>query len=217
MEREDVARWLDAYVEAWKSYDREAIAALFSDDVEYRYHPYDEPIVGREAVVESWLGEGEHEDASSRDPEGTYDASYAPVAVDGDVAVATGSQHLHAGAGRPGRRGLRQLLRDALRRRGPLPRVHRVVRGAARRVESRAMNDRRDIFYDDDADLSPLEGKTIAILGYGSQGHAHALNLKDSGCEVVVGLRPDSASRAEAEGEGLRCSTSATPPAAATW
>jgi ketol-acid reductoisomerase len=59
------------------------------------------------------------------------------------------------------------------------------------------------IHYDDDADLSLLEGKTIAILGYGSQGHAHALNLRDSGCEVVVGLRPDSASRAEAEGEGL--------------
>jgi ketol-acid reductoisomerase len=60
-----------------------------------------------------------------------------------------------------------------------------------------------DIYYDDDADLSPLEGKTIAILGYGSQGHAHALNLKDSGCDVVVGLRPDSSSRADAEGEGL--------------
>src|SRR3954453_8620631 len=65
------------------------------------------------------------------------------------------------------------------------------------------MPDDKDIFYDDDADLSALEGKTIAILGYGSQGHAHALNLKDSGCDVVVGLRPDSASRAEAEGEGL--------------
>ncbi|HZA90229.1 MAG TPA: ketol-acid reductoisomerase [Solirubrobacterales bacterium] len=59
------------------------------------------------------------------------------------------------------------------------------------------------IFYDDDADLSLLEGKTIAILGYGSQGHAHALNLKDSGMEVVVGLRADSASRGEAESEGL--------------
>jgi ketol-acid reductoisomerase len=59
------------------------------------------------------------------------------------------------------------------------------------------------IHYDDDADLSLLEGKTIAILGYGSQGHAHALNLRDSGCEVVVGLRPGSASRAAAEGEGL--------------
>jgi ketol-acid reductoisomerase len=64
------------------------------------------------------------------------------------------------------------------------------------------MND-KDIFYDGDADLSHLDGKTIAILGYGSQGHAHALNLRDSGCEVVVGLRPNSSSRAEAEGEGL--------------
>src|SRR5690242_2563303 len=61
-----------------------------------------------------------------------------------------------------------------------------------------------DIYYDRDADLAHLRGKTIAILGFGSQGHAHALNLRDSGCEVVVGLRPDSASRAEAERQGLR-------------
>jgi ketol-acid reductoisomerase len=61
----------------------------------------------------------------------------------------------------------------------------------------------QDIFYDSDADLSLLEGKTIAILGYGSQGHAHALNLKDSGVDVVVGLRPDSSSRAKAEAAGL--------------
>ena len=47
------------------------------------------------------------------------------------------------------------------------------------------------IFYDTDADPGALEGKTIAILGYGSQGHAHALNLKESGHDVVVGLRPD--------------------------
>src|SRR2546423_4798525 len=59
------------------------------------------------------------------------------------------------------------------------------------------------IFYDSDADLSNLQGKTVAILGYGSQGHAHALNLKDSGVEVVVGLREDSSSRADAEAEGL--------------
>ncbi len=59
------------------------------------------------------------------------------------------------------------------------------------------------IFYDSDADLSNLEGKTVAILGYGSQGHAHALNLKDSGIEVVVGLREGSSSRADAEAEGL--------------
>jgi ketol-acid reductoisomerase len=60
-----------------------------------------------------------------------------------------------------------------------------------------------DIYYEDSADLANLEGKTVAIIGYGSQGHAHALNLKDSGVNVVVGLRPDSASRKEAEAEGL--------------
>ncbi len=59
------------------------------------------------------------------------------------------------------------------------------------------------MIYDDDADLGKLDGKTVAILGYGSQGHAHALNLKDSGVSVVVGLRPDSDSVAKAEADGL--------------
>ena len=59
------------------------------------------------------------------------------------------------------------------------------------------------MFYDDDADLSLLEGKTVAIIGYGSQGHAHALNLTDSGVSVVVGLRPESSSVADARGHGL--------------
>jgi ketol-acid reductoisomerase len=59
------------------------------------------------------------------------------------------------------------------------------------------------MFYDDDADLSLLDGKTVAILGYGSQGHAHSLNLKDSGVDVVVGLRPDSSSVATARDAGL--------------
>jgi ketol-acid reductoisomerase len=59
------------------------------------------------------------------------------------------------------------------------------------------------MFYDDDADQSHLEGKTVAVIGYGSQGHAHALNLHDSGVDVVVGLRPDSASAAKAHDEGL--------------
>ena len=61
-----------------------------------------------------------------------------------------------------------------------------------------------DIYYDKDADLSRLEGKTVAIIGYGSQGHAHALNLRDSGVDVVVGLRKDSGSRPKAEKAGLR-------------
>jgi ketol-acid reductoisomerase len=59
------------------------------------------------------------------------------------------------------------------------------------------------MIYDDDADLNLLDGKTVAIIGYGSQGHAHALNLKDSGVQVVVGLRPDSGSVAKAREEGL--------------
>jgi ketol-acid reductoisomerase len=59
------------------------------------------------------------------------------------------------------------------------------------------------VIYDDDADLDKLSGKTVAILGYGSQGHAHALNLKESGVSVLVGLRPDSASVSKAHGDGL--------------
>ena len=66
------------------------------------------------------------------------------------------------------------------------------------------MNDTsKDIFYDADANPAALDGKTIAILGFGSQGHAHALNLKESGHDVVVGLRADSSSRAKAEAAGL--------------
>ena len=60
------------------------------------------------------------------------------------------------------------------------------------------------MIYDNDADLTKLDGKTVAILGFGSQGHAHALNLKDSGVNVVVGLRSDSSSVAKAEAEGLK-------------
>jgi ketol-acid reductoisomerase len=59
------------------------------------------------------------------------------------------------------------------------------------------------MFYDDDADLSLLDDRTVAIIGYGSQGHAHALNLRDSGVSVVVGLRPDSSSVEEAKGHDL--------------
>ena len=90
MTREDVDRWLADYVEAWRTYDRDQIEALFAADVSYRYHPADDPIEGRDAVVESWLGEGDHPDASDRDEPGTYEASYRAFAVDGDRAVATG-------------------------------------------------------------------------------------------------------------------------------
>ncbi len=66
-----------------------------------------------------------------------------------------------------------------------------------------------NIYYDKDADLSLLDGKKIAILGYGSQGHAHALNLRDSGADVVVGLYKGSPSWAKAEAEGLTVKTTA--------
>ena len=70
------------------------------------------------------------------------------------------------------------------------------------------------VFYEKDADLARLEGRTVAILGYGSQGHAHALNLRDSGLNVVVGLRRGSPSCAKAEGEGLKVMTPAEAAAA---
>src|SRR5687767_5034198 len=60
------------------------------------------------------------------------------------------------------------------------------------------------MFYDDDADLSLIQAKNVAVIGYGSQGHAHALNLRDSGVDVRVGLKEGSKSRAKAEDEGLR-------------
>jgi ketol-acid reductoisomerase len=66
-----------------------------------------------------------------------------------------------------------------------------------------------NIYYDKDADLARLEGKTIAIIGYGSQGHAHAQNLQASGVKVVVGLRKDSSSWPKAEAAGLRVTTPA--------
>src|SRR5208282_3824339 len=59
-------------------------------------------------------------------------------------------------------------------------------------------------FYEKDGNIEPLKGKKIAIIGYGSQGHAHALNLRDSGLDVVVGLPESSKSRAKAEAAGLR-------------
>ena len=83
MEKAEVARWLDRYVTAWKSYDREQILGLFADRAVYRYQPHDEPIVGSDAIADDWIDD--------RDDPGTYEAAYAPVAVDGDTAVVIGS------------------------------------------------------------------------------------------------------------------------------
>ena len=89
MTHDDVQAWLDRYSAAWESYDPEAIGDLFSRDASYSYHPWDEPLRGREAIVRSWL---EPEGAgSSHDPKGTYQGVYHPYAVDGERAVAVGT------------------------------------------------------------------------------------------------------------------------------
>jgi ketol-acid reductoisomerase len=71
-----------------------------------------------------------------------------------------------------------------------------------------------NLYYDDSADLALIQGKKVAIIGYGSQGHAHSLNLRDSGVQVRVGLQPGSASLAKAQKEGLAVNT---PAEAAAW
>jgi hypothetical protein len=76
MTREQFQAWLDRYVEAWKTYDPDKIGALFSADVSYRYHPQDEPEVGRQTLIDNWL--------ATKDDEGTYDAEYHPLAIDPD-------------------------------------------------------------------------------------------------------------------------------------
>lgn len=91
MEKDDVDRWLLAYVDAWKTLDRQQISALFTEDARYRFHPWDDPIAGRDEVVAAWLGESEVPEAPTLDEPGTYDAAYRTVAVDGQTAVATGT------------------------------------------------------------------------------------------------------------------------------
>ncbi len=93
--------WLDRYVAAWVSYDPAAIGDLFTEDVSYRYHPHDEPRVGRGAVVASWLGEFTGEGVSTRDAPGTYQATYAPVAIEEDVVVAVGTSTYFTAPGGP--------------------------------------------------------------------------------------------------------------------
>ena len=88
MTHEDVQRWLDRYVAAWRSYDSAEIADLFAQAATYRNHPWDEPITGRDDIVRAWVApEG---DESQRDDPGSWDARYQPFAVEGQRAVATG-------------------------------------------------------------------------------------------------------------------------------
>lgn len=101
MDRASAQQWLDRYVAAWLSYDAGEIGELFSEDVCYRYHPDGDPVVGRDAVVASWLGSAGAPDASTRDEPGTYEAHYAPVAIEGDIVVATGSSTYFTSPGGP--------------------------------------------------------------------------------------------------------------------
>ena len=82
MERSLVVDWLKAYMHAWETYSPEAIGDLFTDDATYSYHPFDDPVVGRTAIVESWL--------KDQDAPGTFAADYRPIAIDGNVAVVNG-------------------------------------------------------------------------------------------------------------------------------
>ena len=82
MTTEQTQAWLDAYVAAWRSYDRDAIESLFTEDARYAYHPYDEPLTGPAAIASSWL--------DNRDEPGTWEASYAPALISGDTVIAKG-------------------------------------------------------------------------------------------------------------------------------
>jgi len=82
MDREAFQSWLDRYVDAWQTYDRDAIGGLFSDDATYRYHPQDAPVQGRAAIVADWL--------ESPDKSGSWRCRYEAFAVDGDRAVMRG-------------------------------------------------------------------------------------------------------------------------------
>jgi hypothetical protein len=80
--------WLDTYIAAWRSGDRQHIGDLFSEEVRYRYHPYDEPVMGRQAIVQSWLEDW--------DPKEPWEADYRVYAVDGSRVVATGTSRYPA-------------------------------------------------------------------------------------------------------------------------
>ena len=80
--------WLDRYIAAWRSGDPDEIGSLFSADAQYYYGPYRDPVVGRDAIVADWRSEP--------DAAGSWEAEYRPLAIDGDVAVATGESRYPA-------------------------------------------------------------------------------------------------------------------------
>jgi len=82
IDKTSVTAWLQAYVQAWESYDEKTIGELFSDDAIYSYHPYREPVHGRDAIVDLWI--------KNPDPQGTYDGHYEPLLIEGNRAVTQG-------------------------------------------------------------------------------------------------------------------------------
>lgn len=91
MTRDDVARWLERYSEAWRSYDRDAIRSLFSADAQYRYHAWEDPVVGADAIADDWL--------EDPDDTGTYEGRYEPYAVEGSRAVGVGTSRYRTDEG----------------------------------------------------------------------------------------------------------------------
>jgi ketosteroid isomerase-like protein len=89
LSREHVQRWLDDYVAAWRSYDEDAIRALFAADATYAYHPYDEPLRGADAIAASWL--------EDRDEPGSWEAAYVPALIEGNTAIAKGETRYSGG------------------------------------------------------------------------------------------------------------------------
>jgi hypothetical protein len=101
MNHDTVQAWLDRYSEAWQTYQPDAIRDLFSADAEYRYHAWDAPIVGREAILADWLvPDG---DPAERDQPGSFRTHYEPWLVEADRAVAIGTSDYDATGDRPAR------------------------------------------------------------------------------------------------------------------
>jgi SnoaL-like domain len=101
MNHDVVQAWLDRYSEAWQTYEPDAIRDLFSPDAEYRYHAWDAPLIGREAILADWLSP--EDDPAQRDQPGSFRSHYEPWLVDGRRAVAIGTSDYDATADRPAR------------------------------------------------------------------------------------------------------------------
>lgn len=84
MDRQAVVDWLTRYVAAWKSYDPQQIGALFSENATYAYNPFDAPLQGQQAMIESWLS------PKRKDEPNTYDADYQGLVVEGQTAITNG-------------------------------------------------------------------------------------------------------------------------------